>query len=181
MTDFESADEIKELQDNFLRLFSQYSRRIYAFVLTLLPNYADADEVYQNTCVVLWRKFKTYDPEGSFISWACRIAYLEMLDLHQRGKRYLPFDNEVMESLIEEMASRADHSAVREEALQDCLQKLNPSDRQLIDKRYYNQQPPKYIAHELGKSIDSIYRSMARVHGWLKECVERTLRKECAR
>ena len=180
MSDADSDAARKDLQDNFLRLFSQYSRRIYEFVLTILPNYADADEVFQNTCVILWRKFESYDPEGSFISWACRIAYLEMLDLHRRGKRSMPFDNSVMESLVEEMASRVDQSAAREDALRDCLQNLSEADRLLIERRYYHQRPPKSIAGEFGKSIHSIYRSLARVHGLLKNCVERTLRKEFA-
>jgi RNA polymerase sigma-70 factor (ECF subfamily) len=168
------------MQDIFLRLFSQYSRRIYEFVLTIMPNYTDADEIFQNTCVVLWRKFESYDPEGSFISWACRIAYLEMLDLHRRGKRAMLFDNAVMESLVEEMASRVDQSAAREDALRDCLQNLTPNDRSLIEDRYYHQRAPKQIAGESGKSIHSIYRSLARVHGLLKDCVERTLRREFA-
>jgi RNA polymerase sigma-70 factor (ECF subfamily) len=181
MSDTDRDEGQKDLQDNFLRLFSQYSRRIYEFVLTILPNYADAEEVFQNTCVVLWRKFDSYDPEGSFISWACRIAYLEMLDLHRRGKRSMPFENSVMESLVEEMAKRVDQSAVRQDALQDCLQHLDAKDRLLIEHRYYHQHPPKAMAREFGKSVHSIYRSLARIHGILRECVERTLRKELAR
>jgi RNA polymerase sigma-70 factor, ECF subfamily len=170
----------KELQDEFLLLFSQYSRRIYAFVLTLLPNYADADEVFQNTCVVLWRKFAEYNREGSFIAWACRIAYLEMLDLHNRGKRMLPFDNATMERLVEEMAARTNRSAAREDALRGCLQNLSPSDRALIEQRYYHQRPPKVIALESSRSIHAIYRALARVHTQLRECIERLLWKELA-
>jgi RNA polymerase sigma-70 factor, ECF subfamily len=179
MTEHE-PEHRNELQDSFLRLFSQYSRRIYEFVLTILPNHADAEEVFQNTCVILWRKFESYDPQGSFISWACRIAYLEMLDLHRREKRSTAFDNDIMESLVEEMASRMDRSIAREEALEDCLKKLDAADRMLVEQRYYHQRAPKDIARDVSRSIHSIYRSMARIHTQLRECVERALRKELA-
>jgi RNA polymerase sigma-70 factor (ECF subfamily) len=171
----------QDLQDTFLRLFSQYSRRIYEFVLTILPNHADAEEVFQNACVILWRKFDSYDPNGSFVSWACRIAYLEMLELHRIKKRSMTFDNDVMESLVAEMATRIDNSPSREDALEECLKKLDGEDRRLVEERYYQQYAPKEIARKWSRSVHSVYRSMVRIHAQLRDCVERTLRKDLAR
>ena len=64
-----------EAQAEFLRLFSQHSRRIYQFILTLTMNHVDAEEVYQNTCVVLWRKCDKFDPDGYFYAWAAQKTY----------------------------------------------------------------------------------------------------------
>src|SRR5262249_11570774 len=46
----------------FLRLFLQNKRRLYAYVLTLLPNRADADDVLQEASLVLWDKFDEHNP-----------------------------------------------------------------------------------------------------------------------
>jgi RNA polymerase sigma-70 factor (ECF subfamily) len=78
------------------------------------------------------------------------------------------------------MARRSDHAPLREEALEECLKKLAGNDRLLIEHRYYHQQTPKDTALQLSRSVHSIYRSLARIHTQLRDCVERTLRKEFA-
>ena len=78
-------------QEEFMRLFSQHSRRIYQFILTLTINRADAEEIYQSTCVILWKKFAEYDPAGSFYAWACKMAQFECLQLRRRNRRLQAF------------------------------------------------------------------------------------------
>ena len=46
----------------FLRLFLQNERRLYAYVLALLPNRADADDVLQEASLVMWDKFDAERP-----------------------------------------------------------------------------------------------------------------------
>jgi len=171
-------DQKQVNQDEFLRLFSQHSRRIYEFILTLVVNHSDADEIYQNTSVILWRKFGSYDPEGSFQAWACRIAYLEILQLRRTNRRMQTFSDEVMELLVNKMMTQGGQMNVRHDALGDCLEKLDSQDRQLIEQRYYHQRPPKEIARAESVSVYSIYRSLARVHRSLRECIDRTMRRK---
>jgi RNA polymerase sigma-70 factor (ECF subfamily) len=64
----------------FLRLFLQNQRRLYAYVLTLLPNRTDADDVFQEASLVLWDKFNAENPPADFAAWGCRIAYFKVLD-----------------------------------------------------------------------------------------------------
>ena len=49
----------------FLRLFLQNERRLYAYILTLLPNRADADDVLQEASLVMWDKFDADRPPES--------------------------------------------------------------------------------------------------------------------
>ena len=46
----------------FLRLFLQNRMRLYAYVLTLLANRADADDVLQEASLVMWDKFDEKAP-----------------------------------------------------------------------------------------------------------------------
>ena len=48
--------------DEFVRLLAQNQRRLFLYVRTLVPNHADAEEVLQNTNLVLWREFGTFEP-----------------------------------------------------------------------------------------------------------------------
>ncbi len=178
----QSADEaLTRAHDEFMRLFSQHSRRIYQFVLAVAMNHADADEVYQNTCVILWKKFSTYDPAGAFYSWACRIAQLELMQVRRKNRRLQTLSEEVLALLADEALARGQELPAREDALSECLARLKDADRGLIEERYYHERAPKEIARRRASSIHAVYRALARIHVALRECVHRTLARESAR
>ena len=45
-----------------MRLFSTHQPQIFAYILTLLPAWHDAEEVMQETSVVLWNSFGEFEP-----------------------------------------------------------------------------------------------------------------------
>src|SRR5947209_11694655 len=71
----------------FLRLFLQNERRVYAYILTLLPHRADADDVLQDASLVMWDKFDPRQPPDDFAAWGCRIAYFKILDFFKKSQR----------------------------------------------------------------------------------------------
>src|SRR5437660_4919779 len=82
--------------DQFVERFVRSQDRLYAYVATLLPNRTDAEEVFQQTSLVLWKKWQQFDPGRDFVTWACGIAHLEVrnfLRKHKdRGRVYLDED-----------------------------------------------------------------------------------------
>jgi RNA polymerase sigma-70 factor (ECF subfamily) len=168
-------------QDEFLRLFSRFSRRIYQFILTLVMRHSDAEDIFQETCLVLWRKFDTYDPEGSFYGWACRIAYLEVMQLRRKTGRLQLLSEESLSALADQALAQADRLDARQRALEECLQRLESSDRDLIQQRYHERRVPKEIAEVQSRSVYSVYRALARVHTILMNCVQRRLVHEASK
>src|SRR3954451_5564527 len=71
----------------FLRLFLQNQRRLYAYILTLLPNRADADDVLQDTTLTMWDKFDAAEPPTDFLAWGRRIAFHKVLDCNKKAGR----------------------------------------------------------------------------------------------
>src|SRR5947199_7816436 len=71
----------------FLRLFLQNERRLYAYIVTLLPNRTDADDVLQEASLVMWDKFDDQHPPDDFAAWGCRIAYYKVLDFCKKRHR----------------------------------------------------------------------------------------------
>src|SRR3954466_8216638 len=71
----------------FLRLFLQHERRLYAYILALLPNRADPDDVLQEVSLVLWDKFRDEAPPDDFTAWGCRVAYFKVLDFRKKRQR----------------------------------------------------------------------------------------------
>src|SRR5262245_21223687 len=93
----------------FLRLFLQNERRLYAYILTLLPNRADADDVLQEVSIVMWDKFYERHPPDYFVAWGCRIAYFKVLDFRKKQQRgRVLFSQETLERLAETAVELAD-------------------------------------------------------------------------
>src|ERR1700731_4246085 len=68
----------------FHRLFLENQRRVFGFVLTMLPRFADAEEVFQNACVVILSKAAEFGPGTDFAAWACQIARFEAFAYRRR-------------------------------------------------------------------------------------------------
>ena len=94
---------------HFVQLFAQHQRGIHAYICTLVPNGVDADDVMQETSLVLWRKWEEFDREREFIRWACGIAFNEVLKLRRRvaTRRYF-FNEALLEQLSAEAIGQSD-------------------------------------------------------------------------
>jgi RNA polymerase sigma-70 factor, ECF subfamily len=165
-------------REEFARLFSRNARRIYGFIMTLVFNHHDAEEVFQNTNVVLWNKFADFQPGSNFFAWASRIAYYEVLSLMKQQRRSRTFSDETLELLANEAVAMSDQSTERYEALEECLARLSGPDRELLQERYYFQRPPKQIAASQSKSVHAIYRALSRIHNVLLNCVQRSMKTD---
>src|SRR5688572_12018194 len=123
----------------FLRLFLENERRLYAYIVTLLANRTDADDVLQEASLVMWDKFDDANPPNDFAAWGCRIAYFKVLDFLKKQKRSrMCFSQTLLERLAE---TTVEHAAVlqldeRREALAGCIEKLSPRDRELLARRF---------------------------------------------
>ena len=165
--------------DRYLRLLMSSQDRIYAFILVLVPNRHDADDLMQETVTWMWRKFDTFEPGTNFVAWGIAIArrrIMKFFDRHRRSR--IRFSDEVLEAIEEETKSSLDGMDHFLAALSECVQKLDEADRRVIRMRYHQKIPTQQIADLLGSSVYVIYRSLARIHKALEACVRRTLTRE---
>jgi RNA polymerase sigma-70 factor (ECF subfamily) len=165
----------------FLRLFLQNERRLYAYILTLLPHRADADDVLQEASLVMWDKFDEREPPDDFVAWGCRVAYYKVLDFYKKSQRSrVHFSQAMLERVAEtavEQASTLQLDA-RSEALADCIAKLKTSDRDLLVERFAAGATTQSTAARVGRSVEAVYKALAKIRQVLFDCVGRTLTQE---
>ena len=165
----------------FLRLFLQNERRLYAYILTLLANRTDADDVFQEASLVMWEKFDERHPPDDFTAWGCRIAYFKVLDFCKRSqRRRVQFSQAMLERVAETaVAQRATLQLdERREALAGCIDKLSPRDRELLTHRYAEGATTQSAAAQVGRSVDAVYKALAKIRQALFDCVTRALAQE---
>ena len=64
------------------------------------------------------------------------------------------------------------------EALEGCLSKLAPTQRELLDSRYTKGEPVNEIAMKTGRDENVVSASLYRIRRALMKCVEATLGQE---
>jgi RNA polymerase sigma-70 factor (ECF subfamily) len=165
----------------FLPLFLRNQRRLYAYILTMLPNRADADDALQEASLAMWDKFDEQSPPNDFLCWARRIAYYKVLDVYKRGQRSkVLFSQAMLERVAETAAEQAETLQLddRREALAGCVEKLGRRERDLLAVRFADGATTRSASERVGRSVESVYKALARLRQSLLDCVERTLIQE---
>ena len=75
------------LDREFVELFTRHQRRLYLLILAQVPRPADAEEILQETNLVIWRKAAKFQPGTNFFAWAAQIAGYEVLKYRERKHR----------------------------------------------------------------------------------------------
>src|SRR5262249_57400719 len=114
-----------ERVDEFVRLLGQNQRRLFLYVMNLVPNWTDAEEVIQEANLVLWREFGQFQPGTNFLAWACKVAFHQVLAWRKRKQRdRLEFSEAFLEAVAAEASAAADVLEERSTALAGCIAKL---------------------------------------------------------
>ncbi|MGH7127883.1 MAG: sigma-70 family RNA polymerase sigma factor [Planctomycetaceae bacterium] len=163
----------------FVPLFTRCQRSLYLFILAQVPSPTDAEEILQETNLVLWRKFDQFQPGTNFSAWASQVARYEVLKFRERrGRERLCFSDDLVQRIAEEAPIDLEELDLRRQALAKCLGKLRKSDRELIQQRYAPGTTGKTLARALGRPANSVYQSLGRIRRTLLECVNRQLAAE---
>lgn len=162
----------------FNALLQQAQSQLFGYIHSLLRDFNDADDLFQQTAMVLWRKFDEYDRSRSFLAWACGVARLEAANfLRSRGRNRLYFSDDLNLLLIEsqDRVSSIDAEA-RRAALGRCMDRLSQWDRGLLMDCYGERDARVIeIAREQGRSSQSVHNSLRRIRRSLFACVQRTM------
>jgi RNA polymerase sigma-70 factor (ECF subfamily) len=171
-----TSDQVAE----FGRLLREAHRELFGFIFAMLQNRADAEDVYQQTTIVLWKKFSDFKPGTNFIGWAIRVAQFEIKDyVKARRRRKVFFSDAILDAIAVAYQAESDDARTgRLEALSRCLDKLTDRDRRLIDKCYTVDRDYAKIAVDEGKTIGSLYQSISRIRKALYQCVQRSMAAE---
>ena len=165
--------------EEFIQLFTQAQRPLYLSILSQLGKVQAAEEVLQETNLIIWAKSSQFETGTNFLAWARQIAHFEVMKWRQRKSREkLMFSDEFINTVAQQVSSTSEEFAMRQRALEDCLNKLSEQDRELIELRYQPGNSGKELAEALGRPANSVYQSLGRIRKALLECVQRKVSAE---
>jgi RNA polymerase sigma-70 factor (ECF subfamily) len=131
----------------------RYGRDVFAQVVRLIPVVENAEEVYQDVFIKVFRNIGQYDAEKSSLrTWISRIAYNESITF-LRHKRlpmiyYEDHDGEaerLSDAEVEDTFGQPNPETVQ--LIRAALQHLPPDERAIVTMFYYEEMSLKDIAY----------------------------------
>jgi len=167
--------------DEFVRRFVRCQQDLYAYILTLVPNIADAQDILQETAIALWAKADEYRPEEPFMPWASRFAWFQVRKFRmyqaRRRRHVVALSDEALEALAADRAG-FESAAGRGPLLEQCVEKLADADRLLLRQRYDWRTSIREIAELSGVEPAQLYKRLERIRRALLDCVNQTTPEE---
>jgi RNA polymerase sigma-70 factor (ECF subfamily) len=165
-----------ESRKRLIALMTRHQRRIFSYIFTLVPRRPDADDILQETSLVICEKFDEFEEGTDFVAWACQIAYWRVRYARQkfaRGK--VLFNQDVLDAVARTADGMTTELDARHEALNLCLQKLNARDREFLLTRYEPGCGVREAARRSGRTITAAYKALSRIRKVLFDCVTHQL------
>jgi RNA polymerase sigma-70 factor, ECF subfamily len=159
--------------DEFSELVQQTAAQVVTYLHAVLLDWNDAEDVFQESCLVLWDKFDAFEPGTNFLGWAIRIAQNKAMHFQRTRRRRAKFLNSELQMSL--MAAVSDREAAATNAglaaLAICMDRLSEGDRDLVHRCYGDHVPVRQVAAELDRSPESVHHSLRRVRTALLECI----------
>jgi RNA polymerase sigma-70 factor (ECF subfamily) len=157
------------------QLFVRHQGIVKAFILSLQPGFADADDVLQETFLVVTRRAADFREGTNFVAWACSIARLKLFEA--RRKATSPALSEAALNALCDDTPDDSFFQARLGALRECLQTLAPRAKELVWLRYHSELASQEIADRLAWKEPAVRVALSKARVFLRECVQGRLAK----
>lgn len=149
-----------------------------AFLRAGIDDAAAADDLFQDTVLVAWRKIGEYDRARPFGAWLRGIARRLVLEHYRKSAREVTLSDErLLDHLDRRMAQvdRQPGDTLDEKiaALRDCIERLPPLYREPLEHHYRHHRTAEWIAEHLATTKDAVQKQLQRARIQLAECLER--------
>jgi len=171
------GEQVMKASAEFVALITQSQQQLHAFICSIIWNPADADDVLQETNLALWEKAEEFDASRPFLPWAMRFAQIQArvyFKKNQRKKINFVIDDELIKLLADEACTENQEFESRRRLLFSCLEKLPPTQRELIAKRYSPSASVNSMAESIGITPKAISDRLRRVRHVLFDCMQRS-------
>jgi RNA polymerase sigma factor (sigma-70 family) len=169
---FEEARLIARVAEGDARAFEElyrlYHRRLTRFIVNMIHRPHVAEEVLNDTMLVVWRRASTYDGAGKVSTWVFAIAYRRALSAMRNLREPIEDkDAAVRETPEEGPEQQLGRRQVRD-LLLDAMAELSADHRAVVDLTYFHEMGYREIAEVMACPVDTVKTRMYHARRHLK-------------
>ncbi len=151
--------------------------QIRRYILSLVRDQHEAEELLQRTNLVLWRKRGGFEAGTSFTSWSFSVAKFEVFNrLRQLRRDRRIFLHQLREAPAPEEATDTE-AGESLAALRECVKRLPLRDQELISMRYGSDCTLADYARRLRRSPGTLKARLFKIREILRIGIEDHLRR----
>ena len=168
--------------EKFVQTLTACQSRLFAFILTLVPDEDRARDILQETNLVAWRRSDEYQDGTNFGSWVCRIAHYQVLAYwRDTGRDRHVFSQKYVQDLVACSIEATSDIDARGTALRQCLAELPGPQQELIRQRYTPGASIELLAKSLNTAPSAVSNRLYRLRQILRNCIQGRLGAEGSR
>jgi RNA polymerase sigma-70 factor (ECF subfamily) len=132
-------------------LFARHNIRVFRFLMRFVGGEAAAEGLVSEVFIEVWRNASQFEARSQVSTWLLAIARHKALSALRRRST-----DELDDNVIEFIEDPSDNPEVtlqkteRSEILRDCLMRLSPAHREIIDLVYYHERTIDEVAEIIG-------------------------------
>ncbi|HET6410274.1 MAG TPA: sigma-70 family RNA polymerase sigma factor [Chthoniobacteraceae bacterium] len=158
------------------RLFVKHQSVIKAYILSLLPSLADAEDALQETFLTVSAKAGSFEEGTNFVAWACTIGRFKVLEARRKLNDPRAITDEAIEALAEEVPEPLFFEE-QIDAMRNCLERLAPRAKQIVWLRYHGGMSCEDVGRQVGWGAAAVRVALAKARNVLRTCVEFQMRR----
>ena len=147
------------------KVYQLFAGKLFALCLKYSQNYEDAEDILQDSFIVIFDKIRQYNNKGSFEGWMKRITINVALQKYRQGKKLQVVRNDQIES--EETITLEEE--LETDFLLDLIQQLPDQYRLVFNLYVLDHFSHKEIAELLNISEGTSKSNLSRARKILKE------------
>lgn len=160
-------------------LWGQAQPTVTAYIRASLRDHHDSEDVTQATVQYIVEHFDEFDLSTNFVAWAIGIARYRILEcIRQRQRNDRVLSEEVIQMLPDAFVAIEDKVLPQQDALEQCVEKLNDRSKDVLYRKYYEGLPHQEIASNLEIAPNSVTVLLRRIRETLAKCIEARLSAE---
>ena len=166
------------LQPEFVHRLTTSRSALYSVVVSLMGTVEQANDVLQEANLKLCKEADQYDPEKPFLAWAFTFARFEVMAWRKKQQRSrLILDDDLVNLVAADLETHAGNAEKELTALETCVSRLKPRQRDLIAARYSKGETVRDMATRMSRPENALAATLYRVRKALGDCIRESLTK----
>lgn len=167
-------------EKDFMRLYLKHEPLLRCIARSMLSDWTKVDDCLQEAGITMWEKIDQLNDEEGFLPWAKVIVRFKCRSaLNAMHRDRLILSDEAVRLIADEMdtVDREQYESTLA-ALRNCIERLQPHQRDLVLAPYRRSESIDSIAARVGKTANSLYKQIGRLRAKLSNCVHHALQLE---
>ncbi|QDT63057.1 sigma-70 family RNA polymerase sigma factor [Calycomorphotria hydatis] len=174
-------DDSMQAHEQFVRELRANYWPVYRYVISLVPQPSEADDLMQEVSVVLWRKFDEFEQGTNFLAWAKKVALNTTRNYLKSRRRSRVVSSGTLNAIAQTERGMSEILELRRVFLAECIEELPLEKRRLIRQRYLEEHSPEELAAASQNKTANIYNQLSRIRKQLLDCITKKINRSSER